>query len=425
MFNKTLIARVAIIAIVFVLFSGGSTLLAQGGAFEGASQGLLGLYTKATSADVSTSDLSSAMRPFNAAQVQEVVDHWQGVSQETLVKLANDRIGGSPDAAARSALESEKTANLDRFQTAFRAFRDKGGDLSSYQTWYDTVSGLEIDATDASATTQAVLDWAKREDGGVAWAKNLIFALLIFIVFRFIASIAARIVGGAMKRAKINISEGLRRFFIGVVKKVVMLIGVILALSMLGVDVAPLVAALGVGGFVLGFALQDTLGNFAAGIMILMYRPFEIGHVATAAGVTGKVEDINLVSTKFLTPDNQTIIVPNGSVWGGVITNVTGNAQRRVDMVFGIGYDDDIAKAEKVLTEIIEKHPKTLSDPAPTIKLSELADSSVNFICRPWAATADYWDVFFDITREVKERFDQEGLSIPYPQTDVHLHKVE
>ena len=384
--------------------------------------------------EISVEDLESALYPMYVDDIKAVADTWRGYAKEKLEEISKVNVAmrsakGEQKAqltSTRSQLDSEKARRLERFRVAYLAFRDKGGDLkeAGYQTWYEEVSGLQVDPKDATATTALILAWLKKEDGGIKWAKGIVFALLTLIIFKFLSALAGSITSAAIKRAKLKVSEGLRRFFIGVVKKLVMILGLILALSMLGVDIGPFVAAIGVGGFVIGFALQDTLGNFAAGIMILMYRPFEIGHVVSAAGITGKVEDISLVSTRFLTPDNQTIIVPNGSVWGGVITNITGNDRRRVDMVFGIGYSDDIAKAEKVLAEIIEQHPKVLADPAPVIKLSELADSSVNFIVRPWAATSDYWDVNFDVTKAVKERFDAEGISIPFPQQDVHMHTV-
>ncbi len=386
----------------------------------------------ANNVDISTDDLTSTLYPMLAEEIKGVTEEWQKKAKATLEEIAQINIAmrsaegeqKSQLTSMRSTLESEKSRRLECFRIAFLAYRGKGGDLATYKAWYDDVSGIQVDPKDAAATTSLLLDWAKKEDGGIRWAKSVAFALLTLLVFKFLSGIAGRVTNAAMKRAKIKVSEGLRRFFIGIVKKLVMVLGLILALSMLGVDIGPFIAAIGVGGFVIGFALQDTLGNFAAGIMILMYRPFEIGHGVTAAGVTGKVEDISLVSTRFLTPDNQTIIVPNGKVWGGVITNITGNANRRVDMVFGIGYGDDIAKAEKILREIVENHPKTLKDPEPSINVSELADSSVNFNVRPWAATSDYWDVKYDILRTVKERFDAEGISIPYPQRDVHMHQV-
>jgi small conductance mechanosensitive channel len=155
-----------------------------------------------------------------------------------------------------------------------------------------------------------------------------------------------------------------------------------------------------------------------------MYRPYDVGQVIEAAGMKGKVDSMNLVSTTIKTFDNQIVIVPNGEIWGGVITNVTGSDTRRVDMKFGISYSDDIAKAAKILEEIVSSHELVLKDPEPVVRLHELGDSSVNFVCRPWAKTADYWTVYWDVTRSVKERFDAEGVTIPFPQRDVHIHQT-
>ncbi len=367
------------------------------------------------SSDVSLPTLERALKPMFKEQLGTLTNAWQGLVQEASLEIAN--LGMTSE---RQAL---KVARLERYRAVIRAYRDKGGDVEEYQKYYEQVSGIVVNPQDAGATSQALLDWVQSPQGGLRWTKNILFAFLTVLLFYFTSGILGRLTSTAIQRSHLNLSKGLRRFFVGVVKKAVLVIGVIIALSVLEVDIGPFVAAIGVGGFVIGFALKDALGNFAAGILILMYRPFEIGDVISAAGITGKVEDISLVSTKFLTPDNQTIYVPNSSVWGGVITNVTGNERRRVDMTFGIGYDDDIKKAEQVLNEIVKTHPKVLADPAPTVKVAELADSSVNFVVRPWAATGDHWEVRCDITRTVKERFDQEGLSIPYPQQDVHIYQ--
>ncbi|MHC4378848.1 MAG: mechanosensitive ion channel family protein [Planctomycetota bacterium] len=255
-------------------------------------------------------------------------------------------------------------------------------------------------------------------------AKIAIF-LAILLIAKILAGVASSLVRGALNRSKLNATNLLKDFAAGTAGKIVFFLGFLIALTALGVNIGPFLAAFGVLGFVIGFALQDTLGNFAAGVMILLYKPYDVGDVVNAGGVTGKVTDMNLVSTLFKTPDNQNIIVPNGQIWGGTITNITANDTRRVDLTAGIGYGDDIEKAEKVLMDIVTSHPLVLSDPAPVIKLHELADSSVNFVVRPWSKTSDYWDVYWDLTREIKLRFDKESISIPFPQTDVHLHKVE
>jgi len=189
-----------------------------------------------------------------------------------------------------------------------------------------------------------------------------------------------------------------------------------------GISLAPMLAGLGVAGFIVGFALQDSLGNFAAGAMILIYRPFDVDDLVEVPGASGLVKKMNLVSTTITTLDNQTLVVPNSKIWGDVIKNVTAQKVRRVDLEIGIGYGDDIEHAERVLVEIVNGHEKILAKPEPKIKLHTLADSSVNFIVRPWTKTDDYWDVYWDILREVKLRFDREGISIPFPQRDVHVY---
>ena len=198
--------------------------------------------------------------------------------------------------------------------------------------------------------------------------------------------------------------------------------GILMALSQIGISLAPMLAGLGVAGFIIGFALQDSLGNFAAGAMILIYQPYDVDDFVEVTGASGLVRKMNLVSTTITTFDNQTLVVPNSKIWGDVIKNVTAQKVRRVDLEFGIGYNDDIELAEKVLHEIVTASKKVLKKPEPNIRLHTLADSSVNFIVRPWTKTDDYWDVYWDITREVKLRFDREGISIPFPQRDVHLY---
>lgn len=281
----------------------------------------------------------------------------------------------------------------------------------------------------AEENTKFVVNFIKDKLGVPFGVAEIIGKAIVFIVtlliFKILASIAAGLVGGALSKSKLEPTQLLLTFMKGATSKLVMAIGFVMALASIGVDVAPLLAGLGVLGFVVGFALQDTLGNFAAGVMILLYRPYDIGDVITAGGVTGGVKSMSLVSTTIGTPDNQVQIVPNGAIWGGVITNVTANDTRRVDLSAGIGYGDDMDQAEAILMRILEAHPLVLSDPAPVVKVHELADSSVNFVVRPWAKTSDYWAVYWDITKSIKTEFDKEGVSIPFPQRDIHLHKVD
>jgi small conductance mechanosensitive channel len=323
-------------------------------------------------------------------------------------------------------LREEQTALIDRFNAVLAALKDKGGDVEEYEQYVAAVSGLSLgmqDIKDVSAFRIIVWGWLKSPQGGLRWLKRIASFIVTLLVFYALARAAGRVTHRTVSASK-KFSDLLKEFFVNATRKSVMLIGIIIALSMLGVEITPFVAGLGVAGFVLGFALQGTLSNFASGLMILMYRPYDVGQVIEAAGVKGTVDSMNLVSTTIKTFDNQIVIVPNGEIWGGVITNVTGSDTRRVDMVFGISYTDDIAKSVKVLEDIVSKHELILEEPEPVIKLHELADSSVNFVCRPWVKTEDYWTVYWDVTRAVKERFDAENISIPFPQQDVHLHRT-
>jgi len=323
-------------------------------------------------------------------------------------------------------LREEQTALIDRFNVVISALKDKGGEIEEYEKYVAAVSGLNVDIQaikDVSTFRIIIWGWLKSTEGGLRWLKNIVFFLLTLLVFYGLAHILGKITWKTVSASK-KFSDLLKKFFATAVRKAVMLIGVIVALSMLEVNIAPFIAGLGVAGFVLGFALQGTLSNFASGLMILIYRPYDVGQVIDAAGVKGVVDSMNLVSTTIKTFDNQIVVIPNGEIWGGVITNVTGSTTRRVDMTFGISYSDDIAKAAKILEDIVSKHELVLKDPAPVIRLHELGDSSVNFICRPWSKTGDYWTVFWDVTRTVKERFDKEGVSIPFPQRDVHIYQT-
>jgi small conductance mechanosensitive channel len=258
---------------------------------------------------------------------------------------------------------------------------------------------------------------------------QLLFKLLLFLLVLWIAvavsRLTRRLVAEGLKRSNLNISQLLKNMIVSTAGGLVLLLGVLFGLAQLGISVGPLLAGLGIAGFIVGFALQDTLGNFAAGMMILLFRPYDVGDVVEAGGVFGKVSDMSLVNTTILTFDNQTLVMPNSKIWGDVIKNVTAQEKRRVDMTFGIGYGDDIPKAEKVLTEIVTGHDKVLEDPAPVVRLHTLNESSVDFIVRPWVNKDDYWDVYWDITRAVKIRFDEDGISIPFPQRDIHLYRGE
>ena len=246
-------------------------------------------------------------------------------------------------------------------------------------------------------------------------------ALVIVLMSILVARLTARIVGRALESSQIQLSQLLKRMVSATLRNLIIAIGVLIALSQLGVSFGPLLAGLGIAGFILGFALQDSLANFASGMLILLYRPFDVGDLVEVSGASGRVSKMSLVNTTILTLDHQTLIVPNNKIWGDVIKNTTAQETRRVDLVIGISYEDEIPKAEEILKSILRDHPKVLADPEAVVSVSELADSSVNFVVRPWVKTDDYLSTKWEITREVKLRFDAEGISIPYPQRTVHL----
>ena len=267
----------------------------------------------------------------------------------------------------------------------------------------------------------SIVNWLQVHAVGAA--INLVLALVIIWIGRWLANVVAGMVNKALGSRRVKLSEMLTRMLVNATRIVVLLMSFLVALSQLGVDIGPMVAGLGVAGFVVGFAMQNTLSNFAAGVMIMIYRPFEIGHFVEVSGQAGVVTDLTLVYTKLKTGDNRVITVPNNSVWGSTIVNNSVNDTRRVDMVFGIGYGDDIGTARKVLVDIMDKHELILSDPAPVLELAELADSSVNFVVRPWVKASDFWRVKFDITEQVKLAFDANGIGIPYPTMDVNVRQ--
>ena len=290
----------------------------------------------------------------------------------------------------------------------------------------DISSGL-LDASVAvsllSRAAGRVKDWIT--ENGMRVVEKLLLVVVILVFFRFAARLVSRAVGKSLDASKLELSRLLRRVIISTVSNLIMVFGLLVALSQLGISLGPLLGGLGVAGFIVGFALQDSLSNFASGLMILVYRPYDVGDVVDLVGVTGKVDRMNLVSTTILTFDNERLVVPNKKIWGDVIKNVTAQDVRRVDLRFGISYSDDISRAEVVLSEILQGHDRILDEPEPIVRLHALGDSSVDFVVRPWVKTEDYWDVYWDVTRAVKTRFDEEGISIPFPQQDVHIYEEQ
>lgn len=341
-----------------------------------------------------------------------------------------------------SSPESEKTAQQlariymqQRLEIATISLRnisniaDKLGiDTSEYKRQlFETTGNITHELLDTKVAFSIIKHWS---DNMVSWLAvnalqylfQIFILLIILLTTKAMAKLTSRLVKSAVRSKNFSISHLMQDFFVSISGKIVWIIGIMIGLSQLGFDIAPVLTGFGIAGVIIGFALQDTLSNFAAGMMLLIYRPFDVGDFVYAGGVDGKVSHMSLVNTTIRTFDNQIIIVPNSKIWGDVIKNVTHERIRRVDMVFSVGYKDELLKVEGVLIEIVKAHPSVLRTPEPMIKVHTLNTSSVDFIVRPWVKTEDYWDVYWDVTKEVKLRFDREGISIPFPQQDVHLH---
>jgi small conductance mechanosensitive channel len=255
----------------------------------------------------------------------------------------------------------------------------------------------------------------------IPWSISLVSALAIFIIGRWVAKLLTRLLRKLLTKTKMDVI--LINFIYSIVNAILLLFIIIAALDQLGVDTTSLIALLGAAGLAVGLALQNSLQNFAAGVLLIIFRPFKTGDFVEAGGTAGVVESISIFSTIMRTGDNREVIVPNGSIYNGTITNFSARETRRIDMVFGIGYGDDIKKAKEILQQILDADERILKDPAPLIAVGELGDSSVNFNVRPWVKSGDYWNVRFDVTEQVKLAFDENGISIPFPQMDVHLDK--
>lgn len=334
------------------------------------------------------------------------------VSNKQTVTQLNDRLNHS---SASLGVTIELLDTLGQNTSEFK------------QTLFSTSGDITRDVVNLNVASSMVQQWFNTvknqaiENGPSAVFKLFIFSLIL-LGSSFVGKGAEKLVKKTVGNSKLKFSKLLQDFFISLSGKTVFTVGLLIALSQLGFELGALLAGFGVAGLIIGFALQDTLSNFASGMMILIYRPYDVGDLINAAGVTGKVSHMSLVSTTIKTLDNQRLIIPNNKIWGDTINNITVEHQRRVDMTFGIGYSDDIEKAERVLIEIVQAHPLILKEPMPTVKLHTLGESSVDFVVRPWVSPEDYWDVYWDVTREVKMRFDKENISIPFPQRDVHIY---
>ena len=270
-----------------------------------------------------------------------------------------------------------------------------------------------------SEWSDSIVELTKTE--GPRLLFRLVLSVVVLLTFMQLGKLVQKIVGRALSPDRVNLSHLLREMILAAVKNLVILMGALIALAQLGISLGPLLAGLGIAGFIIGFALQDSLSNFASGMMILIYRPFDVGDFVDITGVQGKIYKMSLVNTTFLTVDNRKLVLPNNMIWKSVITNYTDQETRRVDLVFGISYGDDINKAEAVIRETLAKFDAILDEPETVVRVYELGESSVNLIVRPWVRTEDYWETYWGLTKEVKLAFDKAGITIPFPQRDLNV----
>lgn len=378
--------------------------------------------------EVDLAELRLALQPLRRKELDERVQEWllilqREVRERIRIDIALER---ATEQALQQDLANRQSAQqliitdlVKRVEVGIVMLEKRGGDVSEYKRYIRYATGQKV-SRDPQVFMAQAMAWLRSPDGGMA----ILLSIGQFLGILALAWIVSRVLGKAVRTAVKRVPKAsslLQDFAVGSVTRLTLLIGVVIGISFLGVNITPLIAAIGAAGLVIGLALQGTLSNFASGILILVYRPYDVGDVISAGGVTGKVEAMNLVSTTVLTFDNQVMLVPNNQIWNGVITNITGRNTRRVDLIFGIGYDDDIEKAMTIIDQTLRAHKLTLNDPAPIVRVHELGDNSVNLIARPWTKTSDYWDLYWDLMRQVKERFDAEGINIPYPQRDLHV----
>lgn len=366
---------------------------------------------------------------------EEVLD--SAANRSMWLQLALDKVDTLRDVAAALPADEEITAQLavaesrikwasHMLQRSLDLMRRLGLDSRRYRQQIVTATGeLTTDVLDVGVFAGLIGEltskawYALSEDG-----PRLIFRLLLFfliiIAFWWLGRLVQLGVERAMQSSRVSMSSLLRRTVVATSKNLVILLGILVALSQIGLSLGPLLAGLGIAGFIVGFALQDSLSNFASGMLILMYRPFDVGDYVQAGGVNGQVKHMSLVNTTLMTFDNQKVIVPNNMIWQQVITNDTAQPTRRIDLVFGVSYSADLDNVEAVVREVLSEQEEILKSPEPSVEVHELGEYSVNLIVRPWVRTADYWPLYWRLTKAIKQRFDQEGIEIPFPQRVVH-----
>ncbi len=387
-----------------------------------------------TNPAISLEELEIRLVPLTRDELATLAEVWRDIVKTKTTEAMEDQLavnaaeGAAADAARERLIEhaTERKDIFDRYSAVIDAWDLKGGDevaIEEFRTYRVAIRADQIKSADAETLLAVLVEWLISADGGIEVAKYFAIIIVSFYGLFLVARMVRRVTLKRFHRGS-NLSKLMQSFLVEVVFWLVLSFGFLIVLSFLGVDVTPLIALVGGASFIIGFGFQDTLGNFANGLMIMIFRPFDEGDIVDLGGVKGTVKSVNIAATTVVTFDNQVIVIPNRQVFGNVISNTTASDTRRVDLTFGIGYGDDIPHAISVLKEAVEAHPLVLKTPEPLIVVKELGDSSVNFLCAPWTKTENYLTVYWDLMADVKQRFDAADISIPFPQRDVHLHTV-
>jgi small conductance mechanosensitive channel len=385
----------------------------------------------AADASVSPDDLQLLILPLTHLELAELAGRWQQNAKNHLTKIShlNLALRDATDDEAQQIrdqllnLTDAQSDMLGNYVTVLDEWELKGGseeEITSHRTYISALRIQSLRTVDIKTIFEHGVGWLLSVDGGLFALTKIVTIMVAVLALLFTARFTRKLLSRTLARVS-NISTLLSNFLLGVVYWMTLVVGLMIVLALIGINVTPIFAVVGGLSFILGFALQETLGNLASGLLIMVLKPFDAGDFVETAGVAGIIDDMTIVSTTIRTFDNRIIVIPNSKIWGDVITNVSAADTRRVDLVFGIGYSDSAEEAKKVLAIAVSEHPLCLKEPAPEIFVGELGDSSVNLFCRPWVKTPDYWTVYWDLTGGVKERFDAAGITIPFPQRDIHL----
>jgi len=377
--------------------------------------------------DAPTDVVVLRLLPMTVSELASEADGWIREIQNRTSRIVELKIAiadAAKDPTRMKALQSELAALTESRRAVFKNFdqllvswESKGGKaeaIAGHRTFISALRADELKATDKGTLLAAASEWLVSKDGGIRLAWHAIAFIGLLLLIWLLAKLVSRLVHRAALRWD-KFSTLLDRFLVRAAFWATMVLGTLTVLSWLGARMALILTLLGGLSFVAAFAMQNTLSNFAAGLMIMIYRPFDVGNVVTVGGVTGKVQAVNLVSTTLLTGDNRVIIVPNSNVWGSIITNANVRDTRRVDLAFDVRHQDDSAVVQQILKEVVAEHPLVMKEPPPVIRINEISVTAVKFICRMWARTEDHSTVSWDITEQVKRRFDSAGINAPSP----------